>query len=79
MSIPGLLSVSKGSFALKDCVALGRLYVYNVLQESDKLLAGVARGGLPEHLAGLRIQGRIERQRPVPVIFKAVLLGPSWG
>ena len=33
-------------------LTLGRLRVYNFLQESDKLLAGVSGSGLAEHLAG---------------------------
>jgi hypothetical protein len=56
-------------------VGLGR---NNLLQETNKLLASVARGGLPDHLAGLWIQGRVQRECAVPVILKAVLLGPPW-
>ena len=61
---------------IKDDVnlTLGRLRVYNFLQESDKLLAGVSGSGLAEHLAGFWIQGCIQRERSVPVIFEPKLI-----
>ena len=37
--------------------------------------AGVARGGLAQHLAGLRVERRVQRQRAVAVVLKAVPLG----
>ena len=48
----------------------------DLFQKTDKLLAGVACGGLAEHFASLRIQSRIQRERPVPVILEAMLLSP---
>jgi hypothetical protein len=46
----------------------------DLFQKPDKLLASVAWGGLADHFAGLRIQGRIQRQCPVAVILEAMLL-----
>ena len=37
-----------------------------------RLLAGIAHGGLADDLAGLRVEGCVQRERPVPVILKAV-------
>jgi hypothetical protein len=49
---------------------LGGLLGDDFFQKSNKLLAGVACGRLANDLAGLRIQGRVQRERPVPVILE---------
>lgn len=51
----------------------------DLFPKTDKLLAGVACGGLAEHFASLRIQNRIQRERPVPVILETVLLSAPRG
>lgn len=44
-------------------------------QETDELLAGVARGCPAENLSGLGVEGGIERERSPAHIFEAVALG----
>ena len=54
-----------------------RLVDDDVGQERDELGGGVLRGGLAEHLAGLGIERRVQRQRAVTVVLKAVPLCAS--
>jgi hypothetical protein len=56
----------------------GRLGRDDFFQEANELLTGVPRGGLADDLAGFWIQGGLQRERPVPVVFEAVLFGPPW-
>ena len=51
----------------------------DVGEEGDKLSRGVPLGGLAQHLAGLGVEGRIERQGAVTEILKAVALRPTGG
>jgi hypothetical protein len=39
----------------------------------------VPLGSLAEHLAGLGIEGRIERQGAMTEVLKAVSIGLAWG
>ena len=48
----------------------------DLFEEVDELRAGVALGGLALHLPGLDMQCRVQRQRTVASIFKAVPLPP---
>jgi len=50
---------------------------HQVLEKSDELGAGVARGRLAKDLSAGRIQSRVKRERSMPVILKAVPLGPA--
>ena len=49
----------------------------NVRQEGHKLRRRVSCGRLAQHLAGLGVEGRLERQRAVPEVLKAVPFGAS--
>ena len=60
-------------------LALDGLGRNDFFQERNKLLTGMSWGGLAEDLAGLWIQRRIQRERPMPEILEAVLLSPPWG
>ncbi len=46
-------------------------------KERHKGIAGVLRCGFADDLAGLCIQGRIQRERSVPVILETVMLGAT--
>ena len=46
-------------------------------EEADKFLARVARRRLAAHLASLRVQGGVERERAVALVLEAVALGAS--
>lgn len=48
----------------------------DVGEESDELSRGVARGRLAKHLAGARVEGRIQRQRAMALVLEAVALRP---
>lgn len=48
----------------------------DVFEEGDELLAGVASGGLAQHLASGRVQRRERAQRAVALVFEPVALGP---
>ena len=52
-----------------------RLVDHDVGQERDELGRGVPRGGLAQHLAGLGVEGGVQRQRAVAVVLEAVPLG----
>ena len=55
------------------------LRVDDVLQEVDEGLAGMPRHRLPDDLAGLRVERRIQRERGVPVVLKAMAFGAPRG
>lgn len=57
-----------------DLLALG-LVGHEVGEEGDELGRGVSRGGLAQHLAGLGVEGCVQRQRAMPVVLEAVALG----
>src|ERR1700736_5056151 len=48
-----------------------------VFQKRNELRTGVALAGLADHLPALGIKRRIDRERSVAVVFKAVSFGPS--
>ena len=52
-----------------------RLIDHDVGEEGDELGRGVPRGGLAQHLAGLGVEGGIQRQRAVAEVLKAMPLG----
>ena len=54
-----------------------RLVDHDVGEERDELGGGVPRRRFAEHLAGLRIEGGIQRQRTVTKVLKAVPFGPA--
>src|SRR6476660_5176877 len=54
-----------------------RLRVDDVLQEVDERLAGMARHRLPDDLAGLRVERRIQGERAVAVVLKAMAFGAA--
>ena len=56
---------------------VGRLGGHHVGQKGDKLRAGVTGGGLGNHLTGAHIQGGVERESAVTVVFEAVALGTA--
>src|SRR5260370_33105634 len=51
----------------------------DLAQEVYELRAGMARSGLAQHLAGARVERRVPRKSPMPVILKAGALGPTPG
>jgi hypothetical protein len=53
--------------------------VDDVGEECDEGLAGVARHGLAEHLARLRVERGKQRERPVAAILEAMSLGAPGG
>ena len=55
-----------------------RLVDHDVGQEGDELGGRVALSGLAQYLAGLGIEGGVERQGAVTKVFKAMPLGPAW-
>ena len=56
---------------------VGRLGGHHVGQKGHKLRAGVTGGGLSNHLAGAHIEGGVERESAVTVVFEAVALGTA--
>ena len=56
-----------------------RLVDHDVGEEGDELGRSVPLGGLAEHLAGLGVEGRIERQGAVAVVLKAMAFGAARG
>ena len=54
-----------------------RLVDHDVGEERDELGGGVPRRRFAEHLAGLRIEGGIQRQRAVTKVLKAMAFGPA--
>ena len=56
---------------------VGRLGGHHVGQKGHKLRAGVTGGGLGNHLTGAHIQGGVERESAVTVVFEAVALGTA--
>jgi len=57
--------------------ATGRLTGNDLAKEVDKLGAGVASGGLTQHLSGLNVQRSIERKSAMPIVLEAVAFGPT--
>src|SRR5882672_4836805 len=49
----------------------------DLFQKRNKLLAGVPRSGLAENFPSLRIQGCVERERSMTMVFETVLFGSS--
>lgn len=56
---------------------VGRLGGHYIDQKGNKLRAGVTGGGLSNHLAGAPIEGGVERESAVTVIFEAVAFGTA--
>src|ERR1017187_9345630 len=54
-----------------------RLVDNDVRQERDELRRGVSHGRLAEYLAGLSVERRVQGQRAVPEVLKAVPFGAS--
>ena len=54
-----------------------RLMSHQVLQESDKLGAGMALRSLAGDFSSADLQSGEKRERTMPVIFKAVAFGPT--
>jgi hypothetical protein len=54
-----------------------RLIDHDVGEEGDKLRGRVPFSGLAEHLIGLGVEGRIERQGSMTKVLKAVPLRPA--
>ena len=54
-----------------------RVRADQVGQERDEFLTRVARCRLPRHGSGLRVQGRVQRQRPMPDVLETVAFGPT--
>ncbi len=52
-------------------------FVNQPAEELEKLGAGVTARRPAFHVPGLHIQRSIQRQRPVPVVFKSVPFGAS--
>ena len=48
-------------------------------QKRDELCAGVPSAGLANDLTAAGMQRRVQRQRAVTVILKAVAFGSAWG
>jgi len=56
-----------------------RLTGHDVAEKCDERFARVARHGLAEHVAGLRVQRGEQRQRAVAEVLEAVALGAPSG
>ena len=54
-----------------------RLMRHKIGQKGHELGAGMAARGFTQDLTGLRVQGRVQRQRAVPVVLEAVALRGS--
>ena len=52
---------------------------HDVGEERDELSGGMACGRSPEHLTGLRVECRVERERAVAGVLKAVPFGAPGG
>jgi len=50
---------------------------HDIGEEGDELGRGVARSGLAQHFAGLGIEGRVQRERAMAVVLKAMPLSPA--
>src|SRR5437588_12404630 len=61
-----------------DLFAAG-LIDHNVCEERGELGRGVPRSGFAEHLAGLGVEGGVQRQGAVAKVLKAVPFGASRG
>src|SRR5260221_1627616 len=57
-------------------LATARLTGNDLAKEVDKLSAGVAGGGLSQHLSGLNVQRSIERKSAMPIVLETVAFGP---
>ncbi len=49
-----------------------RLIDHEIIEKRDELGGGMALGGLAQHLAGLGVKGRVQRQGAVAKVFEAV-------
>ena len=56
-----------------------RLVDHDVGEEGDELRRGMSLGGLAQHLAGLGVEGGIERQGAVTEVLKAMAFRPARG
>jgi len=74
---PGLM----GREVVGDDVDLATLGLQrnNLAQESHKLLGGMVGSGLTQDLAAFGVECSIERERAMPIVLKAVALGPPGG
>src|SRR3954462_1546805 len=57
--------------------AVGGLRRDDLAQEREEVVRRVTGGGLPDDVAALRVQRRIQRQRPVPSVLEPVPLGAA--
>src|SRR2546423_10758811 len=55
-----------------------RLMSHNCLQKRDKRLAGMPGSWPAKHRTSLRLQGCVEREGSVSVVFKAVAFSAPW-
>ena len=67
----------KSSRDRTDPARYARLVDDDVRQERDELCGSVSSGSLAEYLTGLGVERRVQGQRAVPEVFKAVPLGAS--
>ena len=73
------LSFVRGEIVQDDVNLLPRgAQGYDLLQEGDELTAGMAGSGFAVDATGGGIQRRIQGERSVPVVLKAVTFGTSW-
>ena len=57
---------------------LGRTTVHHLAQEGDELVARVAGSGLAQDIAGLGVEGGIQRKGAVSPVFESVAFGTPW-
>jgi hypothetical protein len=55
-----------------------RLVGDQIGEEGHKFLAGMPRGGFAQHFAAVGVKRGVQRERPVPIILKAMALQPPW-
>ena len=48
-----------------------------IAQKRDEFFARVPRRCLADHFAGLRVEGRVQRERSVSVVFESVPFGTA--
>jgi len=71
---PVALSPASRSVNDVDLLAPG-LMGHDVGEKGHELRRGVARSHFAQHLAGLGIEGGVQRKHTVAIVFKAVSLG----
>src|SRR5258708_9735781 len=60
-------------------LAAGGLTGEDLVEELDKLGAGMPRASFPKHFTGTGVQGSVKREGAMPVVLESMTLGTSRG